>query len=317
MDKINFAKRVKEEISSIDFTQNQKKALLSGFVRNGCSIGLLNKATLTLKTEISPVAKLIYNCFKDIYNISPEIRYEQKIHFGKGTIYTIYIENEQIYQILEELEILDSSFSNITVNKYLDEECFSSFIVGCFLSSGSINNPNSNKTSYYLELALSNYEDSVVIKNTFDTFKEERTLNFKYIKRRNKHVLYIKRSDQISVFLSFLGATQSMFDFENARIVKEDLNISNRLNICDMANFSRTINASSKDIKMIDKLLKNKNINDFSFKEQVVIQTRKKYPESNYRELSQIIDKEYSLTLSKSTIARILSSLREEANKIS
>ena len=315
MTNINFAKQVKEEISLINFSVDQKKALLSGFVRNGCTVNILKKEII-VKTEISLVAKLIYNSFKEIYNIAPQIICYKKIHFGQGTIYSVEIQSENIFQILKELEILDDSFQNITVNKYLDDKYFESFIIGCFLSCGSINNPKSKKTSYYLEMALSNYNDSQVIIDKFNTFKEERTLSFKYIERRSRHVIYIKKSDQISVFLSFIEATQSMFDFENARILKEDINIANRLNICDMANFSRTISTSSKDIELIDKLLKVKDLQDFSLKEQAVIKTRKKYKEANYRELSLLIEKEYSLSLSKSTIARILSAIREEANKV-
>ena len=312
----NFAKKVKEEIAKLTYNEEQTKGLLSGFLRNGTIFRFGKIPSIIIKTELSKVARLIYNSFKNTYNLKPKIEYEQKIYFGKGTIYNVVIKDLQIYKILEELEVMNSSFEKIQPNKYLSDDYFEYFLVGTFLSCGSINNPKKTKTSYYLELSLTNNDDAELIHNKLDSFKEEKTMKFKYIKRRNKYVLYLKKSDQISVFLSYIGATSSMFDFENIRILKDEVNINNRLNICDMANFTRTIEASNKDIEKINKLLEIKDISSFSSKEQAVINTRKKYKEANYRELTSYIENEYGIKISKSTLARILTSIREECNRL-
>ena len=314
---LNFAKKVKLEIASKEYTFNEKKALLSGFIRCNGVIGInKNNPSIKLKSELGPVIKLLRLSFKEIYKLDSTLSFEKKVRFGKGTIYILKIQDKQVYSILEDLEIMDSSFNRLIVNKYTSDEVFASFIRGVFLSSGSINNPSSNKTSYFLELALSSLSDLNKIKDTFDLFKEERTITFKYIKRRDKEILYLKKSDQISVFLSYIGATEAMFEFENARLMRDDLNTYNRLSICDMANFTRTIDAANKDIEMIENLLKEKPLNLFDEKTQSVIKARTKYKEANYRELVDIIKNEYSTPISKSGIAYVLNSLRNEYSKL-
>ena len=312
---LSFAKLVKLELANKEYSLKEKKALLSGFVRcNG--VVSINNHSIELKSELGPIIKLLRQAFKEIYSLDSKLSYEKKVRFGKGTIYILSVKDDSIFNILEDLEIMDLSFNRLEIKKFVADDLFASFIRGVFLASGSINNPSSNKTSYFLELAFSYLSDLETIKNTFDSFVEERTISFKYIKRRDKEILYLKKSDQISVFLSYIGATEAMFDFENARLKRDDLNVYNRLYICDMANFTRTIGAASKDIEMIEELLKTKPLDLFDEKTQSVISARIKYKEANYRELVEIIKKEYSIPISKSGIAYILNSLRKDYSKL-
>ena len=313
---INFAKQVKLEIASKEYSLDEKKALLSAFIRLNGTIGLLNNPSIVLKSELGPIIKLLRLSIKDIYDLDTNLSFEKKIRFGKGIIYTLKLQDKKVYEILEDLEVLDNNLERMEIKKFLNPNLFPSFIFGLFLSSGSINNPSSTKTSYFLEIAFSSFEEADIVKSQFDKLKEENTISFKYIARRDKHILYLKKSDQISVFLSFIGATSSMFDFENVRIMKDDLNVYNRLSICDMANFSRTIGAASKDIEIINKLLEVKPLDQFDKKTQAVIQTRIKYNEASFRELVSIIYKEYNIVISKSGIAYSLSLIRNEYKKL-
>ena len=313
---INFAKQVKLELASKEYTFDQKKALLSSFIRSNASIYLFNHPSIVLKSELGPVIKLLRKSLMEIYNLDSTLSFEKKIRFGKGIIYTLKVQDKKIYSVLEDLEVLDSNLGRMEIKKFLSFDLLPSFISGLFLASGSINNPSSSKTSYFLELAFSSILDANKVKEQFDKLKEENTISFKYISRRDKHILYLKKSDQISVFLSFIGATSSMFDFENVRIMKDDINVYNRLSICDMANFSRTIKAASQDIDLINNLLKIKSLDQFDKKSQAVISARIKYNEANYRELVDILQNEYSLQISKSGIAYTLNHLRNEYNRL-
>lgn len=314
MNNLNFTKKVKIELANANYTSEEKKALLSGFIRCNGTIGI-NNPSIVIKSEVSNIIKLLRLSFKEIYNLDSTLSFEKKVRFGKGTIYILKVQDKRVYSVLSDLEILDSSFNRMEIKKYIAEDVFASFIRGIFLSSGSINNPSSNKTSYFLELALSNLSDLETIKKTFDNFKEEKTISFKYIKRRDKHILYLKKSDQISVFLSYIGAIEAMFEFENVRLMRDDLNTYNRLSICDMANFTRTIDVANKDIEMLNELLEIKPLNLYDKKVQSVIQARIKYKEANYRELVDIIKNEYSTPISKSGVAYTLNMLRKEYTK--
>ena len=165
-------------------------------------------------------------------------------------------------------------------------------------------------------MAFSDKQDAMAIKHKLDTFKDERMMNFRYILRRDKHVLYLKKSDQITVYLSYLGATEAMFEFENARMVKDDMNNLNRLSICDTANFKRSVETGQKDIEAINIVLKVKHLEFFDEKSKAVIETRLKYPESNYRELAELIYENEKIQITKSGVVHILRNIRAKADEI-
>lgn len=315
-EKIPFARKVKNEIAAQEYTKEEKKWILSGFSRNGGVLSLGSKPSLTLKTEIASACRILYSALKECYGLRPIIRYEKVKRFRRGLVYVIYVEDKRLYDVMQDLEVVQDGFYRIPPKEGLHKKNLKYLLIGCFLANGSVNNPSSGKTSYFLEMAFSDKQDALTIRRKLDTFKEEKTMNFKYIKRRDKHVLYLKKSDQISVFLSYIGASDAMFDFENARIMKDDMNVSNRLSICDAANYDKTLSASERDIHDIDAVLEKKPITLFDAKTRAVIEKRKKMKDANYRELADAITKEDNIPITKSGVVHILRSLHEEAEDI-
>ena len=82
-------------------------------------------------------------------------------------------------------------------------------------------------------------------------------MDFKYILRRNKYVVYLKKADQISTFLALINAPLTMLDFVNARAEKDFINNENRIQICFNANFQKSLLKSSEQIEDIN-LIKKK-----------------------------------------------------------
>jgi DNA-binding protein WhiA len=313
---IAFAKKVKNEIAVNSYKKEEMKYLLSGFIRNAGSLSLGSNPSLTIHTEIACVAKLIYSGLKEVYGLTPAIAYEKTNRFKKGLVYLVTVDDKRLYDVMLDLEVLEDGMIRIPPKKGLLRKNLRYLVIGSFLANGSVNNPSSGKTSYFLEMAFSSKADALAIKRKLTSFKEEKTMNFKYIKRREKHVLYLKRSDQISVFLSYIGAVESMFDFENARIVKEDININNRLSICDSANYGKTLNAAQTDIDAINKILSFKSLDLFDEKTQAVIKERLKLKDANYRELAASITENEGISITKSGVVHILSTLRDKAKDI-
>jgi DNA-binding protein WhiA len=313
---IAFAKKVKNEIAVNSYKKEEMKYLLSGFIRNAGSLSLGSNPSLTIHTEIACVAKLIYSGLKEVYGLTPAIAYEKTNRFKKGLVYLVTVDDKRLYDVMLDLEVLEDGMIRIPPKKGLLRKNLRYLVIGSFLANGSVNNPSSGKTSYFLEMAFSSKTDALAIKRKLTSFKEEKTMNFKYIKRREKHVLYLKRSDQISVFLSYIGAVESMFDFENARIVKEDININNRLSICDSANYGKTLIAAQTDIDAINKILSFKSLDLFDEKTQAVIKERLKLKDANYRELAASITENEGISITKSGVVHILSTLRDKAKDI-
>ena len=80
---------------------------------------------------------------------------------------------------------------------------------------------------------------------------DELAFNMRLIKRRNKVVLYLKKSDLISSFLVLIGAVESCLNFENTRVERDFANIDNRMFNLDGANYGKTIATSKKQIEDI------------------------------------------------------------------
>lgn len=312
MDKtVAFARNVKEELLKKEYTGEEKRMILSGFLLNCAKISS-SSPYLTIKSEIANCIQFFYKVLKDEYGIEGYIHFKKNSNLKKSMYYYLSIKEEKIFDILSKEDIF--SQGEMKVPSSLKGKRFKFYLIGLFLSSGSVNNPYSNKTSYFLEISFVKKDDVSVILKKLNSFKNEKTMNFKMIQRRGRYIIYLKKSDQISVFLSYIGATTCMFEFENARIERDDINTINRLTICDLSNMKKSLKVAKEDIKLIDTLLSIKPMSLFDDKTQYVIKTRKDNPEMNFREIASYICENYNVQITKSGVVHILTSLRKQAS---
>ena len=312
MDKtVAFARNVKEELLKKEYTGEEKRMILSGFLLNCAKISS-SSPYLTIKSEIANCIQFFYKVLKDEYGIEGYIHFKKNSNLKKSMYYYLSIKEEKIFDILSKEDIF--SQGEMKVPSSLKGKRFKFYLIGLFLSSGSVNNPYSNKTSYFLEISFVKKDDVSVILKKLNSFKNEKTMNFKMIQRRGRYIIYLKKSDQISVFLSYIGATTCMFEFENARIERDDINTINRLTICDLSNMKKSLKVAKEDIKLIDTLLSIKPMSLFDDKTQYVIKTRKENPEMNFREIASYICENYNVQITKSGVVHILTSLRKQAS---
>lgn len=311
MSEISFARKIKEELASITYSKEEEKYILSGFIRNGGMFSFGKRSYLDLRTEDALIAKLLFVCLKDCYELSPELKYENVRRFGKDIlVYQVYAEDQKIEEMLLDLEVLQDGFIRMPIKNGLHLKNFPFLLVGCFLANGSINNPNVNNTSYFVEMAFTNKNDAMAIKHKIDTFKGDKAMNFKYILRRDKHILYLKKSDSIATFLQYIRAIDGMFEFEKARMARDSINNINRMTICDAANYRRSADSLKRDIDAIEKALKIKRLESFDEKTRYVIKARTENKNLNYRELADYLNEQYNLQITKSGVVHIMRNIR-------
>ena len=125
---VSFTKQVKSELSARSYTTEEKKSLLSGFIRNGAVFSIGSKPSLELRTEIASVCKLIYSSLKDVYQRTPRITYEKKTRFKKGVIYRISVRDKRLYDRREELEVFKDGIERIPPKNRLHRKNLSSFL---------------------------------------------------------------------------------------------------------------------------------------------------------------------------------------------
>lgn len=301
--KITFTAQVKEEICSNEINEEQLLSLLAGFVKVNGSLHLSQYGMeLSLQNENSKIMKLIYNAFKTLFNVSPTYSYHRKMHLDKSVVFGVHIK-EQALEILEKLQLMNNGIPSFPKEIVLEER-LRYFIAGAFLASGSVNSPHSK--CYHLQMVVNDEDDAKYFLKLLNRFRNEKTVSFKIISRRNKFVLYLKKADQIATFLSIIRAHDCLMDFENVRIEKDFFNSDNRIQVCINANYQKSLAKGQQQIKEIKYLRENYKDLNFSEKERIICDIRLNNEELSLQGISLIAEKEYNISISKSGVNHIL-----------
>ena len=306
---MSFTSEIKNETSMLNLTQSEKIAELSAFIRSN---GKIFDDYIELYTENIKIAKRMFSFIKDLYNVNCEIENRSNQLFTKKNIYYVYIK-EKKQMILEDLSIIDQNGNYLeTFSEYivgsLDE--IKAYIRGSFYARGSINDPKTSQ--YHLEFLYDNKFEAVFIQRLLNEFE----LNAKILMREKKYMVYIKDSDDISDFLKLIGASQGVMYYENIRALKEQKNITNRLNNCEQANTDKILMSSNEQIKDINLIVEKLGEEFLDEKLLEAANYRCKYPESSLLELSEIMSMETGKNITKSGLNHRFRKIKEIASRL-
>ena len=186
--------------------------------------------------------------------------------------------------------------------------CKKSFMRGLFLSGGSISDP---KEAYHLEIAISGEQPAYDIKD----MAELENIFFKYVRRRKKHVLYLKSSEQIEDFLYYIHAEKLSFDLMETKILKEVRNNANRITNFESANLEKTSEASAKQIEAVKLIIKKGGFESLPKELKQTAKLRLKHIELSIREIGEISDPPISKSGILHRMQKIISIAREWEKK--
>ena len=178
--------------------------------------------------------------------------------------------------------------------------------MGC----GSINDPK--KSRYHLEFLIDDYDYSLFVCELLDYFN----LNSKLIERNNGFMIYIKEAEKISDFLRLIRAYNGVMYYEEIRVYREKINMTNRLNNCEQANMDKIFFTANSQLKDIEKLQELDLIDTLDDKLKLVIDYRLKYKEVSLAELSEIISKETNDKITKSGLNHRFRKIKEIIHNI-
>jgi DNA-binding protein WhiA len=286
---MSFSSEIKDSLSKILASSScDQKAELSGIVRTCGTISLhgRNKLSVSMRTEIPSVARLIFVLFKNLYSLHTEVHVKKGNHISKGSIYEIFIEDALEY--LTDLEIITFKDDMNIINDSLPDDlirkecCIRSYIRGFFLGCGSVSNP---EKTYHLEFIT----HSENLANSFIGLLNNFDLNAKLIERKGNYIAYVKESEKIVDFLNIIGAHVQLLSYENIRVLKQMRNNVNRIVNCETANLSKVVDASYLAIENINKILKKRGIDSLpeSLKEIAIL--RVENPEMSLKELGEML----------------------------
>ena len=310
---MSFSINVKEEIVRSNFSSDkEKKSLLSSLVRINGTMSMHDKnLVLEIRSENAKIAKLLFVLIKELYNTDARILVAKKMKLKKNNVYLVQVKENGLY-ILEDLEIYHNGKLDNNPGKdiFRNQHQMRSYLMGCFLASGSVNDPVSKH--YHLEISSHSEKHAEFIVKLISKFE----LNAKVIKRRNIFVIYLKKSEEISDFLRIINANNCVMEFEEERINKDYWNSNNRLNICELSNEVKTIQSANKQLEFIEKIYNHSKEYMLDIKDKQIIEIRKNNPEANLQEIADIYNEKYGTSISKSGINHRLRKIKEIANNI-
>ena len=307
MKRESFTQTVKEELCANNYESiDRYKALLAAYIRiNGSILFRSKQSYVSLSTENAKIAKFIYKTIGDIYHFHPELTYHTRQN--GATMYNITFEEEK-NAIIEDLEI---SFleGKISKNIVKNDDTISGYLAGAFLASGSVNSPKTS--NYHLEISLSSENYAKWSAKLFGKYHNS-DIEPKITKRREKYIIYFKKSDQIANFLIMIGAVSSCMEFENVRVDRDFMNSANRLTNMDTANLKKSIEAGKRqimEIKSIDEKLGIDNITNIKVRELCKI--RLENENASLNELANLLSMNLDKSITKSNINHLFRSIHE------
>lgn len=289
---MSFSAKTKNELSRLI---SPKKccniAELSAIVKLSGSLQLAGNKKINLKitTEHNSIARKIFKLLKLNFGINTRISVNKNKTLKKSTSYVLLVTSDMgAINLLKDLGILCSEEDFYTINTVpsnliKDENCARSFIRGAFLGGGSISDPEKN---YHLEIVASNEEFAESLKELINSLG----FNSKIVIRKNNYVVYLKESEQISDFLSIIGAHNALLSLQNVKIVKEMRNNVNRIVNCETANLSKTVSAAVRQIDNIKYIRDTKGLDYIPRNLREIANLRIEYEDLTLKELGEMLN---------------------------
>ncbi len=234
-------------------------------------------------TESREFAYILPRLFKKAFELSFD-SYPSMEAPGK-LVFQIWDE-EKIDGIMESFgfDPEDTLALHVNLGVVVVECCKAAFLRGSFLAVGSVTDP---VKGYHMEVATTHLS---VARETYILTQEALGFCPKTAQRNGGQVLYLKQSERISDFLTYLGAPVAAMGIMEARLEKELNNKVNRRCNCDDANLTKVVEAAQEQIAAIRILRENGKLENLPAKLQQAAQAREENPEAALTELAGMMD---------------------------
>lgn len=312
---MSFSTNTKEELARI-IPENEccRTAELSALIRMSGLLELKgpNELRIQISTENPSTARKIFKLIKILYGFGAEVQVRQTPRFKKSKQYVLLVhEADESMHLLKETGIVEETDQGINLVEELpayllrNRCCRRAYLRGAFLGGGSISSPEKN---YHLEFVSSKEQHIESIQKTLKRFR----LYGKRIERKGHYVLYLKEGEQIVDLLNIMGAHHALLALENIRILKQMRNNVNRIVNCETANLSKTVQASMRQVEMINFIDRRIGVQHLPKGLRDIAVERLKHPEASLKELGELM----SPPVGKSGVNHRFRKLEQIENKL-
>ncbi|MBW7573619.1 DNA-binding protein WhiA [Caproiciproducens faecalis] len=164
--------------------------------------------------------------------------------------------------------------------------CACAFLRGVFLSCGTVSDPQKD---YHLEFVVP-FMNLAKDLSSFISEIYELDLQPGLLNRKGSYVVYIKGSEHVADFLTYMGAGKAAMSLMQTKMLKEVRNNVNRKTNFETANLDKTASAAAEQIVAIEKIIRSAgglSTLPEELRELAVLRCR--YPEMSLRELGAML----------------------------
>ena len=265
-----------------------KKALLMGILTYS---SIFSREKIKYVTEIKPAADAVISLLDELYGIKTNLYITERKNSREDTeskeavnSYKITVAGKKEISKMS-ADLKQNSVSLYRINTDIFDKrcgrCGSYFLRGAFIASGTVSRPQS---SFHLEI-------STPFKNlASDTVELCRDSGFspRTALRNSSNVIYLKKCDDISDFLAFIGANTASFDYINESIIRESRGLANRAVNCDTANIKKTVSAAGEVMAAIKYLKDNELLDNLPSDLKTTAELRYDNPQASLAELAEM-----------------------------
>ena len=257
-------------------------------------------------TESRELAAMLPKLFRKAFGLSFDMQPDAD---AMGKLIFQITEQEKIRQIMSEFgfDMDDTWALHVNLPVVENDCCKAAFLRGAFLTGGSVTDPIKG---YHMEITTTHYsvarETNVLMWETLGFYPKD-------AQRSGAQVLYIKNSELISDFLTFLGAPVAAMGIMEARLEKELNNKVNRRCNCDDANTSKVVEAAQEHLNAIRILREHGMVENLPAKLQQAVEAREANPEASLTELAALMTPPISKPAMNHRLKKIVELAKEAA----
>lgn len=250
---MSFTAEVKDELSRVEGTCSRcDVAELSALIRVCGALSFRGNGAYAIRvsTETGAVARTVVRLAHSVFDLETSLTVRRS-NLHKSRNYLIEIpEQPKLERALITMGILVPGrgiVPGVPPRNVAKPCCRASYLRGVFMAGGFIADPRGD---FHLEMAVTGEDLAADLVKIMGDCGVTARLNH----RRGAFAVYLKNFDDLTRFLSTIGAVRIAQAVENARRMKSVKNDVNRLVNAEMANQARSTSAAAGQIALINRV---------------------------------------------------------------
>lgn len=256
---MSFSRDIKKEILENGFEDKERAlSFLCGLIYSSAEYEVVGEEVqnFVIPTDIDFLVDGIKVVLKKLYN-RDDVQIKDTFKISRREYFNVSFSNDLALRVLLDIKALIKKEDYLELNTKIDDQMVASeealrglmagAFIGCGTSSIKVDVAGRTTTGYHVELGNQNYALLNEIANVLAQFE----IMAKLTKRKNLYVLYIKDAEEVSNMLALMGASDAVLKLQNEIITRQVRNKINRQNNCFTSNYTKTLNASFKQLEAI------------------------------------------------------------------